>query len=73
MMGFLLQRISPLLALSGQGEPSPVCPLLGVKQTLPLSVALSAYDPKRPWSQLAGVAEREIMEYPAAHAGVTPA
>ena len=30
-------------------------------------------DLKRTWSQLAGVAEREIIEYPAAHAGVTPA
>src|SRR5262249_42551610 len=35
MMGFLLRRMSPLLALSGQVEPSPVCPLMGWTRRAP--------------------------------------
>ena len=39
--------ISLLLAQSGQVEPSPVCPLLGVKRTWPEWTVMSAFDPKR--------------------------
>ena len=37
--------MSPLLAQSGQVEPSPVCPLLGVKRTWLRDDAAPAYDP----------------------------
>src|SRR5215469_4879017 len=40
------------MAQSGQIEPSPVCPLLGAKRTLPLSAVSSAYDPKRTKAEL---------------------
>jgi len=35
------------LAQSGQIEPSAICPLSGVKRTLPIDGAMSASDPNR--------------------------
>ena len=37
----------PLLAQSGHGLVHCTCPLLGVKQTWPFALRMSAYDPKR--------------------------
>ena len=42
-----MQRMSPLLALSGHTELHCTCPLSGVKQTSQWTAAMSAYDPKR--------------------------
>jgi hypothetical protein len=42
-----LLKPCPLLALSGHTELHCTCPLLGVKRTLLLRVAMSANDPKR--------------------------
>src|SRR5262249_6810896 len=43
----LLQCMSPLLAQSGHPDTLDPCPLLGVKRTLILHSAMSAFDPKR--------------------------
>src|SRR5262249_54415531 len=37
----------PLLAQSGHGDRAELCPLSGVKRTLPLRYGMSAFDPKR--------------------------
>jgi hypothetical protein len=41
----LLQRMSPLLALSGHSTVARRCPLLGVKRTSQFQGVMSAFDP----------------------------
>jgi len=44
---YLLQCMSPLMALNGHSERHYRCPLSGVKRTLRFGDAASASDPKR--------------------------
>ena len=44
----------PLLAQSGHTELHCTCPLLGVKQTSPSALHISAFDPKRTWGMRTG-------------------
>jgi len=50
----------PLLAQSGHGAMSDLCPLLGVKQTWAECLVMSANDPKRTLSSVA--VERDLQK-----------
>jgi len=48
----LLQRMSPLLALSGHSQGQARCPHSGVQQTSSIDDFMSAYDPKRTFASI---------------------